>query len=165
MKDSDYIPQIRPIFSLTKKNVEDFNRNAVTRRLAIVPTKTCGPELSKGAVRCGPNIQEITHQFIGLTILPAPRPPYQMMKHAHWSIELPKIESWDLGEPLQTIELILHGKENEVCNICAEYNLRADLILRVFAESNNMPELTIPSSSVSFWSSMGVSIGFDFYLD
>lgn len=35
----------------------------------------------------------------------------------------------------------------------------------VFADSDNMPELTIPRKSVSFWASMGVSINFDFYLD
>lgn len=165
MRDSDYAPQIRPIFSLTKKDVEDFDRDAVTHRLAIVPSETSEPKLSKGTVKCGPNIQEISNEFIGLTILPAPAPPYQMIKHAHWSIELPKIESWCLEEPLQKVEQILYGTETEVRSVCDEYNLRADLILRVFAESNNMPELTIPSKSVSFWASMGVSIGFDFYLD
>jgi len=165
MRASDYVPQIRPIFSLTKKDVEDFDRDAVTHRLAIVPSETSEPKLSKGTVNCGSNIQEISNEFIGLTILPAPSPPYQMMKHAHWSIQLPKIECWDLEEPLQKIEQILCGAEMEVRNVCEEYHLRADLILRVFAESNNMPELTIPSSSVSFWASMGVSIGFDFYLD
>lgn len=165
MRDSDYFPQIRPIFSLTKKDVEDFDRDAVTHRLSIVPTETSGPKLSKGTVNCGPNIQEISKEFIGLSILPAPAPPYQMIKHAHWSIELPKIKCWDLEEPLQKVEQILYGTGTEVRSVCDEYNLRADLILRVFAESNNMAELTIPSSSVSFWASMGASIGFDFYLD
>lgn len=165
MRDSNYSPQIRPIFSLTKKDVEDFDRDAVTHRLAIVPTETSEPKLSKGTVTCGPNIQEISKEFIGLSILPAPAPPYQMIKHAHWSIKLPKIKCWDLEEPLQKVEQILYGTEIKVRSVCDEYNLRADLILRVFADSNNMPELTIPSSSVSFWASMGVSIGFDFYLD
>ena len=165
MRDSVYLPQIRPIFSLTNKDVEDFDRDAVTRRLAISPSETSEPKLSKGTVNCGPNIQEISKEFIGLSILPAPAPPYQMIKQAQWTIELPKIKGWDLEKPLQEIEQILDGTGTEVRSICDEYNLRADLILRVFAESSNMPELTIPSSSVSFWASMGVSIGFDFYLD
>ena len=159
------IPLLRPVFSLTKKDLDDFDREEVTHLLLITPTETSSPMLSKGKVVCGPNIQEISNELTGLTILPAVAPPYQMIKHAYWSIEMPKIESWCLEKPLKQLEHIFFGKESEVLHVCKKYNLSADLIVRVFAESNNMPELTIPSSSVSFWASMGVSIGFDFYFD
>lgn len=158
-------PKIRPIFLLTKNDRNDFNRDSVTHRLCIVPTQTCAPTLSKGTLSCDTDIQEVEKELSGITILPAESPPYQILKHANWSIELPQIESWSLDEPLRQLEQILHRKESEVLQVCTDYNLSADLIVRVFAESNNMPELTIPSSSVSFWASMGVSIGFDFYLD
>ena len=159
------IPQIRLIFILTKNDSTDFDRDAVTQRLCIMPSKEAAPTLSKGRLSCDADIREIERELSGLTILPAASPPYQMIKHAYWSVQLPKIECWGLDEPLQQLEQILFGKESEVLNVCKDYNLSADLIVRVFAESNNMPELTIPSSSVSFWASMGVSIGFDFYLD
>lgn len=158
-------PRIRPVFLLTKNDSHDFNRDFVTQRLCIIPSETCAPALSKGTINCTTNIYDVEKELSGITILPATSPPYQVLKHANWSIELPKIESWNLDEPLHQLEQILHGKESEILQICKEYNLSADLIVRVFAESNNMPELTIPSSSVSFWASMGVSIGFDFYLD
>lgn len=161
----DRIPQIRLIFILTKNDSTDFDRDAVTQRLCITPSKARAPTLSKGRLSCDADIREIERELSGLTILPATAPPYQMLKHAYWSVELPKIECWGLDEPLQQLEQILLGKESEVLHVCKDYNLSADLIVRVFAESNNMPELTIPHSSISFWASMGVSIGFDFYLD
>ena len=161
----DNIPQIRLIFILTKNDSTDFDRDAVTQHLCIMPSKAAAPTLSKGRLSCDADICEIERELSGITILPASSPPYQMLKHAYWSVELPKIECWGLDKPLQQLEQILLGKESEVLHVCKEYNLSADLIVRVFAESNNMPELTIPSSSVSFWASIGVSIGFDFYLD
>lgn len=161
----DKIPQIRLVFILTKNDSTDFDRDAVTQRLCIMPSKATAPTLSKGRLNCDMDIGEIENDLSGITILPASSPPYQMLKHAYWSFELPKIECWGLDEPLQQLEQILLGKESEVLRVCKEYNLSADLIVRVFAESNNMPELTIPNNSVSFWASMGVSIGFDFYLD
>ena len=157
--------QMKLIFILTKNDSTDFDRDAVTRRLCIMPSEATAPTLSKGRLNCDEDICENERELSGITILPASSPPYQMLKHAYWSVELPKIECWELEEPLQQLEQILLGKESEVLHVCKEYNLSADLIIRVFAESNNMPELTIPSSSVSFWASMGVSFDFDFYLD
>ncbi len=161
----DSMPQIRLAFVLTKKDSADFDRDAVTERLCIKPSKESAPLLSKGKMKCSMDIDKLEKELSGITILPATAPPYQMLKHAYWSIELPRIKCWKLGEPLQQLEQMLLGKEAEVLYVCEDQNLSADLIIRVFAESNNMPELTIPSSSVSFWASMGVTIGFDFYLD
>lgn len=159
------IPQIRLIFLLTKNDCADFDRDAVTHCLGIMPSTSTAPTVSKGKLNSFSEIHELEHELSGFTILPAQSPPYKMIKHACWSIELPKLECWDLEEPLQRMEQILSGKENKVLSVCKEYNLSADLLVRIFAESNCMPDLTIPSSSVSFWASMGVSIGFDFYLD
>lgn len=161
----DMIPKIRPVFLLTKNDSTDFDRDAVTQRLCITPTRTSAPTLSKGKLNCDVDICEVERELTGITILPAAAPPYQMLKHAYWSVELPKIETWSLDEPLRQLEQILRGKEYEILDACKKYNLFADLIIRVFAESNSMPELTLSSKSVSFWASMGVSIGFDFYLD
>ncbi|MBQ9994116.1 MAG: DUF4279 domain-containing protein [Clostridia bacterium] len=148
-----------------KKDLNDFDRDAVTHRLSVAPTESSEPKLSKGLVMCESDIGKVSDELVGLTILPAACPPYRMLKHAFWCIELPQIGSWSLDNPLRQLEEILRGKESEVSCICREYNLSADLIIRVFAKSNDMPELTIPSESVCFWASMGVSIGFDFYLD
>ena len=46
-----------------------------------------------------------------------------------------------------------------------EYDLTAELILRVYAESNDLPVIAFPSESVSFWSKMGAGMQFDLYLD
>lgn len=46
-----------------------------------------------------------------------------------------------------------------------EYNLYADLTVRVFAASNDLPELVLPDGSVAFWASVGATVSFDFYLD
>lgn len=41
----------------------------------------------------------------------------------------------------------------------------ADLSVRVFAASNDLPELVLPDGSVAFWASVGATVSFDFYLD
>lgn len=161
----DRIPQIRLVFALTKNDSTDFDRDAVTQRLCLTPSKTCGPMLSKGILYSDADIHEVERDLSGITILPAESPPYHMLKHAYWSVELPKMECWSLEEPLSRLEQILSGKECKILSVCEDYNLCADLIVRVFAKSNSMPELTISRSSVSYWASMGVTIGFDFYLD
>lgn len=46
-----------------------------------------------------------------------------------------------------------------------KYNLYADLTVRVFAASNDLPELVLSDSSVAFWASVGAAVSFDFYLD
>lgn len=158
-------PKIRLVFSLTKNDNTDFNRNDVSLRLGITPSKSTAPTLGKGKLISEEDICEIESKLSDISILPAPAPPYQMLMHAHWDIEFPKIECFELEKPLQQLEDLLSGKGPAILQICNEYNLRADLIVRVFAEANNMPVLTLSNSSVSFWSSIGASIGFDFYLD
>lgn len=49
--------------------------------------------------------------------------------------------------------------------LCEEYNLHADLSVRVFAASNDLPEPVLPDGSVAFWASVGATVSFDFYLD
>lgn len=159
------IPQIRVLFILTKKDSIDFDRDAVTQRLGILPSKTHAPTMTKGMLTCDLAVEEIEKDLSGFTIISAEKPPYKMLKHADWEVESPKVESWDLEEPLQRMEEIFEGKAGEVSAICKDYNLYADLIIRVFADSNNMPELVFSNPQISFWASMGASISFDFYLD
>lgn len=75
------------------------------------------------------------------------------------------IKWYPLDEPLQQLEQMLCGKEAEVRRLCEEYNLYADLTVRVFAASNDLPELVLPDGSVAFWASVGSGVSFDFYLD
>lgn len=161
----DKIPEIRLIFSLTKKDNTDFDRNDVTLRLGITPSRSSAPTLGKGKLISDGDIYEIENELSGISILPASSPPYQMLMHAHWDIEFPKIECFELEKPLQQLEELLSGKGPEILQVCNEYDLTADLMVRVFAEANNIPVLALSHSSISFWASMGVSIGFDFYLD
>lgn len=154
----DRVPQVRIIFVLTKKNSDDFDYNAVTERLGIIPTEVSGPMLSKGKISCDRGMK-------GITVLPSQEAPYPFVKHAFWSIELPKTDSWSLDDPLHQMEGILAGKEMEIQRICKDYNLEAELVIRIFALSNSMPEIQIASDSISFWNNVGTSINFDFYLD
>ena len=158
-------PLIRSIFLLTKIDSSDFNRDDVTYRIGVQPTATSAPSLSKGKL-CNPfDIQRITEELQGITILCAENPPYPMLKHAYWSIETPKIECWNLKDSLQQLACVLHGKELEISEICNTYRLYADLIIQVFASSDNMPQLFISNEELKFWTSTGAKIGFDFYLD
>ena len=160
-------PQIRLVFTLTKRDGTDFERDAVTRGLGISPTMSCPPTPGKGKVQhCGKEIREPDEQVLpGFTVLPAEALPYPTLRHAYWSAELPKMDCRALDEPLQQLEQMLCGKEAEVRRLCEEYNLYADLTVRVFAASNDLPELVLPDGSVAFWASVGAAVSFDFYLD
>lgn len=46
--DDPVLPEIGSVFILTKKDSTDFDRNVVSRRLGIIPTKTCPPTVSPG---------------------------------------------------------------------------------------------------------------------
>ncbi len=128
---------------------------------------SCPPTPGKGKVQhCGKEIHEPDEQVLpGFTVLPAEAPPYPTLRHAYWSAELPKMDCRALDEPLQQLEQMLCGKEAEVRRLCEEYNLYADLTVRVFAASNDLPELVLPDGSVAFWASVGAAVSFDFYLD
>lgn len=75
------------------------------------------------------------------------------------------MHSWDVADPLHRLEELLKGRKKEVALLCKEYDLTAELILRVYAESNDLPVMALPSESVSFWSKMGAGMQFDLYLD
>ena len=66
-------PQIRLVFTLTKRDGTDFERDAVTRGLGISPTRSCPPTPGKGKVQhCGKEIREPDEQVLpGFTVLPA----------------------------------------------------------------------------------------------
>ena len=44
--DDQALPNVGPVFTLTKKDSADFDRDGVSRRLGIIPTKTCPPNFS-----------------------------------------------------------------------------------------------------------------------
>ena len=58
-------PQIRLVFTLTKRDGTDFERDAVTRGLGISPTRSCPPTPGKGKVQhCGKEIREPDEQVL-----------------------------------------------------------------------------------------------------
>ena len=163
--DDPVLPEIGSVFILTKKDSTDFDRNVVSRRLGIIPTKTCPPTVSPGKLLSEKDPAEFQREYSGLTVLPAAAPPYTIIKNAFWCLELPRMHSWDVADPLHRLEELLKGREEEVTLLCKEYDLTAELILRVYAESNDLPVVALPSESVSFWSKMGAGIQLDLYLD
>ena len=163
--DDPVLPEIGSVFILTKKDSTDFDHNVVSRRLGIIPTKTCPPTVSPGKLLSEIDPAEFQREYSGLTVLPAAAPPYTIIKNAFWCLELPRMHSWDIAAPLHRLEELLKGREEEVALLCKEYDLTAELILRVYAESNDLPVMALPSESVSFWSKMGAGIQLDLYLD
>lgn len=163
--DDPVLPEIGSVFILTKKDSTDFDRDAVSRRLELAPTKTCPPTVSPGKLLSEIDPAEFQREYSGLTVLPAAAPPYTIIKNAFWCLELPRMHSWDIAAPLHRLEELLKGREEEVTLLCKEYDLTAELILRVYAESNDLPVVALPSESVSFWSKMGAGIQLDLYLD
>ena len=163
--DDPVLPEIGSVFILTKKDSTDFDRDAVSRRLELAPTKTCPPTVSPGKLLSEIDPAEFQREYFGLTVLPAAAPPYAIIKNAFWCLELPRMHSWDVAAPLHRLEELLKGREEEVTLLCKEYDLTAELILRVYAESNDLPVVALPSESVSFWSKMGAGIQLDLYLD
>ncbi len=159
------IPQIGLMFLLTKQDSNDFDRDAVSQKLHIVPTETSEPQVSEGKVNSNSNIQDIVSKLKGISLFPLSESSYQVLKHAYWCLDLFKINSWCLEEVLQKMEAIFQGKEVQVKDLCEMYNLKAELIIRIYADCAKMPEVSIVNEKVKYWAQMGVDICFDFYLD
>lgn len=147
-------PQISSIFCLTKGDANDFEREAITRQLRVTPTETCGPMVSPGRIINGDGAM---YDLPGLTPVGHDG---RFVKHAFWSVDIPKISCWSIDEPLQ--KSIFNGRESFVRTACLQNDLCAKLIIRIFADANNMPEVTLSSKSILFWASMGADIDFNF---
>lgn len=161
-----YIPKFQLVFILIKNDAIDFDREAVSQYLGMEPSETNAPTLSKDMLTTnGEDIHDVEKRFQGITLIPQDLSTYRMLKHADWRLELPKIESWSLDEPLQQLEKLFSEKEIAVFHVCNDYDLSANLMVQVFAESNNMPDLTISNASLSFLTLMSASIRFDFHLE
>ncbi len=159
-------PQIKTVFLLTKADSADFDRDTVSKRLGLAPTKTSAPRLSKGRMHLPSNETPETMQPLsGMTVLPSADPPYQIMLHAFWELELPKTESWDIEGPLRRMEDILCGKELEILRLYGESNLEPHAILKIYADSGTLPVPELSGSSVAFWASIGAAIITEPYLD
>lgn len=142
--DDQALPNVGPVFTLTKKDSTDFDRDGVSRQLGLIPTKTCPPTVSPGKLLSEIDPAEFQREYFGLTVLPAAAPPYTIIKNAFWCLELPRMHSWDVADPLHRLEELLKGREKEVTLLCKEYDLTAELILRVYAESNDLPVIAFP---------------------
>lgn len=108
--DDPVLPEIGSVFILTKKDSTDFDRNVVSRRLGIIPTKTCPPTVSPGKLLSEIDPAEFQREYSGLTVLPAAAPPYTIIKNAFWCLELPRMHSWDVADPLHRLEELLKGR-------------------------------------------------------
>lgn len=74
--DDPVLPEIGSVFILTKKDSTDFDRDGVSRRLGLIPTKTCPPTVSPGKLLSEIDPAEFQREYFGLTVLPAAAPPY-----------------------------------------------------------------------------------------
>lgn len=158
------IPKIKLVFVLTKNDSADFDRTKITQCLDILPTTTAGPTVSKGSLNSSLSVEQLEKELPGLSIITSSQ-PYKILKHAHWSLEMPVIECSGIEEPLDNLKRLLYGKEFAILALCKNYNLSADLIVRVYAESNNMPDISISKDNIAFLSATEMSITFDFCLD
>lgn len=154
-------PSIRVIFNLVKKDRKDFDRDAISQSLGLKPSLSSGPKLGKGALRSIPDDCTAGVSLCGVSFIPSDDPPFQMVKHALWRIELPETESWSIDEPIHKMEEILRGKEEQILLLCREYNLFSNLRIQIHADPDTLPVLSIPGDSVKFWGELSTFIDLD----
>ena len=151
------------IFDLIKSDIQDFDRAEVTKRLNIKPTENDEPKLSKGKVNCD-NIKEANKEFVGFTILDGDAPPYKMIKHAFWTLELPKVYSLSVQEPINNLINLLSGKEKELVEICKEFALFARVIICINSNPDALPVLELPAYIISFFALINADVDFNLQL-
>ena len=108
--DDQALPNVGPVFTLTKKDSADFDRDGVSRRLGLIPTKSCPPTVSPGKLLSEIDPAEFQREYFGLTVLPAAAPPYAIIKNAFWCLELPRMHSWDVAAPAASAGGAFEGK-------------------------------------------------------
>lgn len=159
------IPRISISFILSKNDAEDFEHNRVTQCLGIIPTEFEGPHISKGKIISDFPKEESSNLLKSITVIPSNEPPYQFVKHAFWCVDFQEISTWSLDDAWLQIEKVLYGKEKVIQEVCEEYNLNASLLVRIFSEAYYIPEISFTKEKLSFLSSIGSDLEFDFCLD
>ena len=128
-------PIIHIAFSVGRSDFHDFDRDSVTRMLGIAPTVSRGyVELENG-----------------------------VFKAADWYIEIKNIATWTIQEALGRLEALLQGKRDAVLNIQRQLDVECTVSICIHCPGDDLPELFIPSESMSFWGSMHTAIGIDLY--
>ena len=146
-------PRIGITLCLSKKDAFDFARDEVSRRLGIPATGSKPPRPGKGRIVCqrGERIEGFTVDYSG-------EPPYACLLHAEWSVTWPEVKAWDIGESLERAEAALSKKGSELSAICRDYDLTADLLVRIEGDRTSMPVVELRRDRMAFWSSLGVNI-------
>lgn len=157
-------PRFKIEFCLIKNDGVDFDRDEVSNRLGISPTETAPPTLSRGRLYCD-DLATAKEELRGLTILSSDAPPYEFLKNAFWCVELNTGEGRSICEPLKELESLIAGSVDEIPKVCSDFGLFAEVILRIYCESNELPEMELPADVLSFFANIGASISFDLQLD
>lgn len=158
------IPIFKIVFSLVKADVDDFERETLSKILNLIPTETSPPTLSKGRLYCN-NVADAQKELSGITVLVSDEQPYKMIKNAFWRIELPKVKSFCIEEPLEELKQIVLGKEEMIVKLCQDYNLFVDLAVNIYANSNNTPVMSLSAEDIFVLARIKASIHFDLHLD
>ncbi len=139
------LPIVRASLVLTKLDHEDFDRDMVTQRLCIEPTRSAGPGPLGGKPRWGANRIDLSSQ-------PQVR--------GYWRVDLPDMECASYQEPVDKLQEIFSGRQDVLKRVCREYNLCAELRMRLRRGSFHQMRTYLRPASVAFWAGAGVSIGF-----
>ena len=155
-------PLIKVEFTLTKKDGFDFDREKVAQLLCITPSRSSAPMLSKGTVRCNGD-KSTADSIKGLTIIKEGEQPYPLIINAFLSIDF-SIKTLSVEDAIDKMKEKLFGKEVLIVDICNKNNLFACVILRIYAQEQNLPEISLSKESIDYLSFMGACIDFDIQL-
>ena len=151
-------------FSLTKNDMNDFNREKVSELLGITPSRSEGPRLSKGNLRCD-SLANATDAIRGITILPSETEMHRYVMHACWEVVISHIEAQNFEDALALLKDILGGTVSTVLDLCKDFNLFAEIVLHVYTKKNNLPDTFLSSETIAFLSSLNASFMTDYHLE
>ena len=154
---------IKVEFHLVKNDMNDFDREEVSRILNIVPTYSSHPRISKGKMCCN-DLEKVNREFQGLTIIQSSESPYNIVIHACWEFEI-LVQTNSLQLALEKLKSCLCGKEELLERVCSEYNLTKEVIFRIYSKKAMMPELFLSKEDVKYLNHIGVSFGLDLQLE
>ena len=155
---------IKVEFWLVKADAENLDLEDISKRLNLHTFESSQPKLSKGVLNCT-DVEVAVKELRGMTIDTENGPPYKMIKHAYWRTEILYDNSKSVEDAFAELKILLSGKEKDICDLCSKYNLFVDVIVRVYATSQTIPEISLSSNDIAYLASINASLRFDFQLE
>lgn len=122
---------------ITGKDYEDFDVDAVTKSIGLLPTKTQKQQVLDNGTK----------------------------KPTYWLLSMKKTQELCIEDKIKELKRSLHGKEDIIYKFTKQNGLCVGLEVNIESKSDNLPEVFFSQEILTFACSINATVGVGLYLD